>query len=88
MKALCAHAPGCIYVSVETVISSRISDSTCRDLIKYYCMYYYYYSASIIICITITTLLNQAEVVKYMKTIFMEEHLINNLPEKRRGSVE
>jgi len=31
---------------------------------------------------------NQAEVVKYMKTIFMEEHLINNLPEKRRGSGE
>ena len=35
-----------------------------------------------------STLLNQAEVVKYMKTIFMEEHLINNLPEKRRESGE
>jgi hypothetical protein len=31
---------------------------------------------------------NQVEVVKYMKTIFLEEHLINNLPEKRRGSEE
>jgi len=31
---------------------------------------------------------NQVEVVKYMKTIFLEENLINNLPEKSRGSEE
>jgi len=31
---------------------------------------------------------NQVEVVKYMKTVFLEEHLINNLPESRRGSEE
>ena len=32
--------------------------------------------------------LGQVEVVKYMKTVFLEEHLINNLPESRRGSEE
>ena len=34
------------------------------------------------------SLLDQVEVVKYMKTIFLEENLINNLPEKSRGSEE
>ena len=34
------------------------------------------------------SLLDQVEVVKYMKTVFLEEHLINNLPENRRGSEE
>ena len=32
--------------------------------------------------------LKQVEVVKYMKTTFLEEQLINNLPEKSRESEE
>ena len=31
------------------------------------------------------SLLQQVEVVKFMKTVFLEEHLINNLPEDRIG---
>ena len=34
------------------------------------------------------SLLEQVEVVKYMKTVFLEEHLINNLPEESRTSEE
>ena len=34
------------------------------------------------------SLLDQVEVVKYMKTVFLEEHLINNLPEESRTSEE
>ena len=34
------------------------------------------------------SLLDQVEVVKYMKTVFLEEHLINNLPEESRRSEE
>ena len=37
---------------------------------------------------TKSSVLKQVEVVKYMKTIFLEENLINNLPEKSRGSEE